>query len=198
MSLRERNAGAALEIPLERKGPAFVAKSDHDVQIPRAISGCVTALACVVRRKTLPDVGCAAGVKPARFTAAAKDVYKALEGRHGVPGARVVPRAPVNCRPNRTNSQGIRQLALPDGNLGCGSPPPHAWRRATEDTILRAVGGWTMAGRGLRRACHPKRAARRAKDGGPDRDRTGDLLNAIQARSQLRYRPFSSREEPLF
>src|SRR5215472_3121086 len=24
---------------------------------------------------------------------------------------------------------------------------------------------------------------------GPDRDRTGDLLNAIQARSQLRYRP---------
>src|SRR4029079_3780603 len=25
--------------------------------------------------------------------------------------------------------------------------------------------------------------------GGPDRDRTGDLLNAIQARSQLRYRP---------
>ena len=34
---------------------------------------------------------------------------------------------------------------------------------------------------------------RRAKDGGPDRDRTGDLLNAIQARSQLRYRP--PREE---
>lgn len=27
------------------------------------------------------------------------------------------------------------------------------------------------------------------KFGGPDRDRTGDLLNAIQARSQLRYRP---------
>ena len=29
----------------------------------------------------------------------------------------------------------------------------------------------------------------KAKVGGPDRDRTGDLLNAIQARSQLRYRP---------
>ena len=26
-------------------------------------------------------------------------------------------------------------------------------------------------------------------DGGPDRDRTGDLLNAIQARSQLRHWP---------
>ena len=30
-------------------------------------------------------------------------------------------------------------------------------------------------------------------DGGPDRDRTGDLLNAIQARSQLRYRPTSGK-----
>ena len=29
----------------------------------------------------------------------------------------------------------------------------------------------------------------RAKDGGPDRDRTGDLMNAIHARSQLRYWP---------
>ena len=29
--------------------------------------------------------------------------------------------------------------------------------------------------------------------GGPDRDRTGDLLNAIQARSQLRYRPTLER-----
>ena len=29
----------------------------------------------------------------------------------------------------------------------------------------------------------------RAKDGGPDRDRTGDLMNAIHARSQLRHWP---------
>src|SRR5688572_33111195 len=29
----------------------------------------------------------------------------------------------------------------------------------------------------------------RAKVGGPDRDRTGDLVNAIHARSQLRYWP---------
>src|SRR5882724_5170349 len=35
----------------------------------------------------------------------------------------------------------------------------------------------------------PKLADRRAKDGGPDRDRTGDLMNAIHARSQLRYWP---------
>ena len=39
------------------------------------------------------------------------------------------------------------------------------------------------------RACRAVARRRRAKDGGPDRDRTGDLLNAIQARSQLRYRP---------
>src|SRR6266566_2606508 len=37
----------------------------------------------------------------------------------------------------------------------------------------------------------------RAKDGGPDQDRTGDLLNAIQARSQLRYRPTRGRDDPL-
>ena len=36
----------------------------------------------------------------------------------------------------------------------------------------------------------PSRSSRRrAKDGGPDRDRTGDLVNAIHARSQLRYWP---------
>src|SRR5688500_13198862 len=35
-----------------------------------------------------------------------------------------------------------------------------------------------------------------SKDGGPDRDRTGDLLNAIQARSQLRYRPISGDRTP--
>ena len=34
-----------------------------------------------------------------------------------------------------------------------------------------------------------ERSERLAKVGGPDRDRTGDLLNAIQARSQLRHRP---------
>ena len=32
--------------------------------------------------------------------------------------------------------------------------------------------------------------------GGPDRDRTGDLLNAIQARSQLRYRPIWGKANP--
>src|SRR3954463_8793049 len=37
---------------------------------------------------------------------------------------------------------------------------------------------------------------RRAKDGGPDRDRTGDLMNAIHARSQLRYRPTLERVNP--
>jgi hypothetical protein len=39
-------------------------------------------------------------------------------------------------------------------------------------------------------ACHPKLwSLSRAKDGGADRDRTDDLLNAIQALSQLSYGP---------
>jgi hypothetical protein len=33
------------------------------------------------------------------------------------------------------------------------------------------------------------RLNQRLGDGGPDRDRTGDLMNAIHARSQLRYWP---------
>ena len=37
-------------------------------------------------------------------------------------------------------------------------------------------------------ACEPE-LAKRAKAGGPDRDRTGDLVNAIHARSQLRHWP---------
>jgi hypothetical protein len=32
--------------------------------------------------------------------------------------------------------------------------------------------------------------------GGPDRDRTGDLMNAIHARSQLRYWPTFGEENP--
>ena len=32
-------------------------------------------------------------------------------------------------------------------------------------------------------------AARKLEVGGPDRDRTGDLMNAIHARSQLRHWP---------
>ena len=37
----------------------------------------------------------------------------------------------------------------------------------------------------------------RLGDGGPDRDRTGDLMNAIHARSQLRHRPISGDEQPI-
>jgi hypothetical protein len=42
---------------------------------------------------------------------------------------------------------------------------------------------------GHRRSWLPIGYPGRWEFGGPDRDRTGDLLNAIQARSQLRYRP---------
>src|SRR4029453_8389303 len=46
-----------------------------------------------------------------------------------------------------------------------------------------------FASRTEREKCHPSTGISHCKAGGPDRDRTGDLLNAIQARSQLRYRP---------
>ena len=139
MSLRERDAGAALEIPLEREGPRFVAKCDQDVEIPRPVLLRRSALAGVVRRKTLPDVGCAAAVEPAWIAATTKDVHKALEGRHAVPSARVVPRAPVSCRPNLTSRKRIRQLALRDRNLGCGSLVSRF--RVAQAVLLRSPGG---------------------------------------------------------
>src|SRR4051794_25185255 len=43
----------------------------------------------------------------------------------------------------------------------------------------------------------PASSAKSGKIGGPDRDRTGDLMNAIHARSQLRYWPTLGRKEPL-
>src|SRR5258705_7998775 len=49
-------------------------------------------------------------------------------------------------------------------------------------------GGWGGGGGGGGGCCCGLVGAI-SKFGGPDRDRTGDLLNAIQARSQLRYRP---------
>ena len=47
-----------------------------------------------------------------------------------------------------------------------------------------ALEGWTYAD------------ARRLEVGGPDRDRTGDLMNAIHARSQLRYWPTRGMCDP--
>ena len=68
-----------------------------------------------------------------------------------------------------------RRICRSVGSCTIGPPSRSALRWAT-------FAG--LANRSSRYGCHA-----RAKGGGPDRDRTGDLLNAIQARSQLRYRP---------
>ena len=87
------------------------------------------------------------------------------------------------------------------GNAGGGRRlPPMRFSTVRADQTERSDGlhtaqrGSGNAGGGRRlppHACSTVRAARlnEVKDGGPDRDRTGDLLNAIQARSQLRHRP---------
>jgi hypothetical protein len=82
-----------------------------------------------------------------------------------------------------------------------------SWREEA-DSVKGKVGLPTVHHRAARYGGHPSPAGKlawlairsspegRAKDGGPDRDRTGDLLNAIQARSQLRYRPFRCETNP--
>ena len=84
------------------------------------------------------------------------------------------------------------RLFLWSAVAGCAAQP----LRAQGDGGLAArLRGCAPLRRGILRLC-PTRLVylaearrRRAKDGGPDRDRTGDLMNAIHARSQLRYWP---------
>src|SRR5450432_4868426 len=74
---------------------------------------------------------------------------------------------------------------------------PSSPKRATPGTTLRSLGSCVAA----------PREARRAKRGGARRDRTADLLHAMQALSQLSYGPldlsclsmiFSENWLPLF
>jgi hypothetical protein len=58
-------------------------------------------------------------------------------------------------------------------------------------TIALVRGGRPNRRVALRRYGGQPSPESRAKVGGPDRDRTGDLVNAIHARSQLRYWPIS-------
>ena len=86
--------------------------------------------------------------------------------------------------------------AVRQATSACGIPQSRLLRRSAEDGLP------TVAPNGLfervhrRLALNPGQAMvdnlrmdHGAEVGGPDRDRTGDLLNAIQARSQLRHRP---------
>src|SRR5450631_4456145 len=59
---------------------------------------------------------------------------------------------------------------------------PSSPKRATPGTTLRSSGSCVAA----------PRVARRAKRGGARRDRTADLLHAMQALSQLSYGPLTS------
>jgi hypothetical protein len=72
-----------------------------------------------------------------------------------------------------------------------GQPPQEGWL-AIRSSLIDS-GGPTVA---LRAMVGILRLHSRAKDGGPDRDRTGDLMNAIHARSQLRYWPIRVAAKP--
>src|SRR5436190_1699661 len=63
--------------------------------------------------------------------------------------------------------------------------------KTTVDTLrisVSARSGWKVGLSPVARAGSGER-----RSGGPDRDRTGDLMNAIHARSQLRYWPTRGR-----
>ena len=155
----------------------------------------------VVRDESLVHIRRQPNVVPRAILFTGEHVDESLPRGHAPPSAIAGPRWDTGIsQESRTGARtlfhlchvrarGVRQNVI-------GGPP----------SLLRSYGGHpsrVVTCTRVRRppyrvACHPKLAhgCGRAKGGGPDRDRTGDLLNAIQARSQLRYRPVVVRTNP--
>ena len=69
------------------------------------------------------------------------------------------------------------------------SPRPRPHRRTLEGRPQSPSRRRRPGGAAQHRAVLEALNSGKGRSGGPDRDRTGDLMNAIHARSQLRYRP---------
>ena len=81
-SLRERVAGARLQIPLKRDRAAFVGELDDDVDDPRLAVGGVGHPSRVVRVQAPREVRCQAGVVAGRVDGALEDIDDGLEKCH--------------------------------------------------------------------------------------------------------------------
>ena len=169
----------------------------------RATPGVVSLEAC-------PEVGGDAGVEARRVVSVLEDVHdtlrccpcsreEQLECRarsHGFPKESRGDSCGRGSNRHGGNER-LREIlrsegagdSLTDGPPSLAHHPAsyggHPSRTVASRTLLAGNenerGGWPATRSSLR--------FRRAKGGGPDRDRTGDLMNAIHARSQLRYWP---------
>jgi hypothetical protein len=136
-----------------------------------------------------------------RAVARSRNRSKPAFASHGAASFACGPERRMVGLPSRSSFEGQEQARL---RIATARHPSPAFMRAGW-LVYRAVArsrdrskpAFASLRRGILRMSHSRlvyRAEarrRRAKDGGPDRDRTGDLMNAIHARSQLRYWPTS-------
>jgi hypothetical protein len=207
MALCEGHARTRLQVPFKGHRPAFVGKLHDDINDPRSVRGRMRTVASVVRIQSRRKTRRQPCVVAAWVAGTLKNVDDAL-GRHvalTVQGSRPASAwtsLPGVASMRRDGAQFQRCAAREKkadsakGRLACQpstfAASPLRWTSfASPRTYARSVRssfapiqseGWLAIRSSL---CE----VWRAKDGGPDRDRTGDLMNAIHARSQLRYWP---------
>ena len=185
--------------------------------MPRSVTRGVGAAAGVVIGEAGADVGREAHVVARLGSGTLQDVNESLISGHprseGNVGAETLERETRRrneSAPSRMAISAVR-LAVIAGRIrdavaldGNDETEPRAWLTVgLPSRTLRFAGSASAAPRLWRDSLRPQNArwpaepklARRgrAKAGGPDRDRTGDLVNAIHARSQLRHWPIRVR-----
>ncbi len=198
MAHRECHPGTRLQIALEGQRAALVSELHDDIDDPWPARGRVWALSRIVSVETGAPVAGYAGVVTGSIRSAPEHVHVAFWICHGS----------HRCNLGADGSGCLLQNAgmkwsidcsscLPGAAASgrfCGPPSRCALRWASFASPLNLARYlWSAFARIQSEGWLAIRSSLcevlRAKDGGPDRDRTGDLMNAIHARSQLRYWP---------
>ena len=204
MALRKCTARPRFEIPLKTYGVFFVSKLDDDVSLSRSVLSCVWASSRIMATQSRCHVTRQSDVVPRNRVVIFQNVDESfgdLKG-HGVQddGPLAAPDLGLDNEDHSSHSaRFLKRAALKAEALSAMAARTCTVRGFTVRGVekgppspLRGYGATASASSDVSSlACRAVARShfKRAEAGGPDRDRTGDLLNAIQARSQLRYRP---------
>ena len=190
VALGEGVTRARFEVSLQCDRTLVIRELHHDIDIPRSARCRVRTTSVVVSCESRWDIRCQTGV------IAARNPSHSLERRRCTWESRLAGRAKQPPGPTWTMLPGVRYVSgdgrnsrdtgvngrkqiLPRRRVAFGPPSLFA---ATVYNLRQKVGLPTEA---------PARL-QGSEGWWPDRDRTGDLMNAIHARSQLRYWPLWS------
>ena len=165
MAFCEGSARSGFQILLEPRGVCLVGEFNHDVGPSRSVLRSVGTVSLVVPGQPLLHVARNPDVIPRSPVLGLEYVDESLESHPTRRGKFIADgNVPI---------WGVAMRRNAEGKYFC------ACRSVVDRTICDSP----------RSACRAEARRSRAKAGGPDRDRTGDLVNAIHARSQLRHWP---------